>query len=175
MRHTTFTETMRGTARLDGEERPRGIRLDLRVDLPSVLTPWYDRTGSITGRMIIDGVVDDGHAAGTLHVAPLVRRRIRYRLDATADDGRPLHLDGWKSITPARPLTSMTRLPVTITDADGAVVATARLRFDLRRDLLGFLASFRFPHRPDTHPRSGPAPGGPPPAPRRPAAPPSTA
>ena len=43
-------------------------------------------------------------ATGTLRVAPVAARRIRYRLDFTAADGRAMHLDGWKSVSLRRPL-----------------------------------------------------------------------
>ncbi len=142
-RHTVFDEVMAGTVGIDGEERP--MRLELRVDLPELLRPWGDTEGVLTGRVYVPGWADDPHATGTLRVAPIAARRIRYRMEFRAADGRVLLLDGWKSVSPRRPLHSMTHLPATITDAGGAVVAEARLRFDVRRDLLRFLAGFRLP------------------------------
>lgn len=142
-RHTVFDEVMSGTVRIGGEERP--MRLELHVDLPEPLRPWGDTEGVLTGRVHVPGWADDPHAAGTLRVAPIAARRIRYRLEFRARDGRALLLDGWKSVRYRRPLHSMTRLPATVTDAGGAVVAEARLRFDARRDLLRFLAGFRLP------------------------------
>jgi hypothetical protein len=149
---TTFHEVMAGTVRLDGHERP--MRLELGVDLPEVFRPWGDTSGTLCGRIEVPGWADDRCARGTLRVAPIAARRIRYRLDFTAGDGRPLHLDGWKSISYRRPLRSMTHLPATITDDAGAVVGEARLRFDARHDLAGFLMGFRL--------RGGPPPDLPP-------------
>ncbi len=94
------------------------------------------------------GWADDAEVSGRLRVAPVAARQIRYTMDFTADDGRRLHLDGWKSVSARRPVRSMTSLPVTVTDGDGVVVGEARLRFRLR-GLEAFLASFRFPARPD--------------------------
>jgi hypothetical protein len=139
--HTTFHEVMAGTVRLDGHERP--MRLELGADLPGVLRPWGDASGALSGRVEVPGWADDRGASGTLRVAPIAARRIRYRLDFTAGDGRAMHLDGWKSISYRRPLHSMTHLPATITDDSGAVVGEARLRFDARHDLGSFLAGFR--------------------------------
>jgi hypothetical protein len=79
-----------------------------------------------------------------MRIAPLRARRIRYRLDFVAPDGRRLHLDGWKSITPRHPVRSMTVLPATIADDSGSIAGEALLRFDLRRDLIRFLAGFRY-------------------------------
>ncbi|WP_433231742.1 hypothetical protein [Actinomadura formosensis] len=153
-RRTTFSEVMAGTLRLAGEERPRPMRLELDVDLPGVLCPWGDTEGALTGRVVVPGWADDEAASGRLRVAPLAARRIRYTMDFTAADGRRLHLDGWKTVAPRRPVRSMTSLPVTVTDEDGTVLGEARLRFDLRRDLAAFLASFRLPARPDDPMRS---------------------
>lgn len=43
-----------------------------------------------------------------------------------------------------RPLRSMTTLPVTLYDSAGAVAGAGVLRFDVRGDLLRFLAGFRY-------------------------------
>lgn len=146
-RRTTFQEVMAGTVRIGGEERP--MRLDLAADLPRVLRPWGDTEGVLTGRVRVPGWADDPKATGTLRVAPVAAGRIRYRLDFTAEDGRAMRLDGWKSVRRRHPVRSMTDLPATITDADGAVAGEARLRFDTR-DLVRFLAGFRFPRTGET-------------------------
>ena len=117
--------------------------LDLDVRLPELLHPFTDAHARLSGRVRVQGLADDPVAVGDLHIAPLARRRVRYRMDFTALDGRRLHLDGWKSVSLARPLRSMTTLPVTITDQDGAVVAEALLRFDLRGRLWPMLRSLR--------------------------------
>jgi hypothetical protein len=142
-RHTTFQEVMAGTVRLGGEERP--MRLELAADLPEVLRPWGDTEGVLSGRVHVPDWADDPEATGRLRVAPIAAGRIRYRLDFTAEDGRTLHLDGWKSVGARHPLHSMTYLPATITDAGGEVVGEAELWFDARRDIPRFLAGFRFP------------------------------
>jgi len=144
-RHTAFKETMEGTIRIAGEDEDRPIRLDLTVRLPELLRPRSDVEGPMSGRVHVPGWADDTGASGTLHVAPLTARRIRYRLAFTAADGRCLRFDGWKSVDLRHPLRTMTTLPATITDEDGVVVGEARLRFWIRRDLLRMLASFRLP------------------------------
>lgn len=148
MKHTTFQEVMEGTVRLGGRERP--MRLELGVDLPEVFRPWGDTSGALHGRVEVTGWADDPGALGTLRVAPIAARRIRYQLDFTTDDGRTMHLDGWKSVSYRRPLHSMTHLPATITDDSGEVVGEARLSFDVRRDLGAFLTSFRLRTTPRT-------------------------
>ncbi|MGI5202560.1 hypothetical protein ACQEU6_13435 [Spirillospora sp. CA-108201] len=144
-RRTVFREVMRGSLRLAGEDRDRPMRLELTADLPGVPRPWGDAEGTLTGRVRVPDWADDPAASGRLRVAPVAARRIRYTLGFTAGDGRRLRLDGWKTVSPRRPVRSMTFLPLTVTGEDGAVVGEARLRFDLRRDLARFLGGFRFP------------------------------
>ena len=78
-----------------------------------------------------------------MEISPLARRRIRYRISFTAD-GRRLTLDGWKSVTPRRPLASMTVLPFTVYE-DGTAIGEGTLRFPVTTGLVPFLSSFRFP------------------------------
>ena len=82
-----------------------------------------------------------------MEISPIARRRIRYRISFTAD-GRRLTLDGWKSVTPRRPVTSMTVLPFTLYEGERRV-GEGTLRFPLATGLAPFLASFRFPRRED--------------------------
>jgi hypothetical protein len=144
---TVFRETMSGRARLTGEPQPRPIVLDLAADVPGLLRLRGDVEARLTGRVRIGGWADDTEAAGSLRIAPVAARRIRYRLTFTTSDRRTMRLDGWKSVSFARPVRSMTTLPATITDEQGRVAGEARLGFDLRRSLGPMLASVRL--RPD--------------------------
>jgi hypothetical protein len=144
-RGTAFRESMIGSIRLDGEDHTRSVRLDLRVTADRVLRPLGTTQARAEGRVRIGGWADDPGAAGELEISPLARHRIRYRISFTAA-GRRLTLDGWKSVTPRRPLASMTRLPFTLYE-DGARAGTGALRFPLASGLAPFLASFRFPRR----------------------------
>ncbi|MEU6253997.1 hypothetical protein [Streptomyces sp. NPDC047043] len=147
MRGTVFTETMLGTVRLDAGHPLRRIRLDLRAEADEVLRPHRTTRARIGGRVRISGLGDDPDATGELEISPLARRRIRYRLSFTAD-GRALTLDGWKSVTPRRPVKSMTVLPFTLYE-DGERVGRGTLRFPVATALAPFLLSFRFPRRED--------------------------
>ncbi|MEU2156079.1 hypothetical protein ABZ532_13875 [Streptomyces sp. NPDC019396] len=144
-RGTDFRETMLGTVRLDGEDRTRRVRLDLSVSADRVLSLFGTTHAATSGRIRIADWADDPGTEGELEISPLARRRIRYRLSFTAG-GRRLSLDGWKSVTPLRPVTSMTVLPYTLYE-DGAPIGTGTLRFPVATGLLPFLASFRFPRR----------------------------
>lgn len=140
-RETTFSEVMAGPMRVDGSRRE--LRLDLDVAVPGALVLWGDVEGRLTGRVTLPGVAERAPAVGTLQIAPLRRRRLRYQLRFRADDGRALRLDGWKSVRLLRPLHTMTTLPATVYEDDGRVLGEAVLRFDLR-SLPRFLAGFRY-------------------------------
>jgi len=139
---TTFRETMAGTIQLaDG---PRPFRMRLQVKVPGLLSLGSDVQASVTGHVSADGLADDPEATGMVRIAPLRARIIHYRCDFTTLDGRRLQLDGHKSIDFRHPLRSMTTLPASVRDSSGALVGEADLVFDTRRDLLPFLASFRY-------------------------------
>ncbi|WP_431676323.1 hypothetical protein [Kitasatospora sp. KL5] len=142
-RGTAFAETMLGTVRLTGEAEARPIRLDLAVRSDAPVLPHRTTTAAVTGRVRIRGITDDPQATGELEISPLARRRIRYRLEFTAD-GRRCTLDGWKSVSLRRPVRSLTRLPYTLS-ADGREIGRGTLRFPPAIGLLPFLTSWRFP------------------------------
>ena len=162
-RGTEFSEVMSGTVRLDGESEPRRMRLDLSVRAEAVLLPHRTTDAVLRGRVRIAGWADDVQATGEMEISPLARRRIRYRVDFTAQ-GRRYSLDGWKSTSPGRPVRSLTVLPFSLFETGqeagekagresekGAEKEAGRgtLRFPLATQLPPFLASFRFPHRED--------------------------
>lgn len=142
-RGTVFRETLLGRVRLLGEEADRPVRLDLVARADRVLLPHRTTQARLTGRIRMAGRADDPRIDGELEISPLARRRIRYRIGFELE-GRRLVLDGWKSVSFRRPLTSMTELPYTLYE-DGARVGAGTLRFPLATGLLPFLAGFRFP------------------------------
>ncbi|QPP05538.1 hypothetical protein G4Z16_03055 [Streptomyces bathyalis] len=146
-RGTVFSEVMAGSVLLSGESEARAMRLDLSVRAGDVLLPHRTIRGAVTGRVRIAGWADDAQATGELEISPLARRRIRYRIDFTAQ-GRRHSLDGWKSISLGRPVKSMTVLPFSFFE-DGEEAGKGTLRFPLSTQLLPFLASFRFPRSED--------------------------
>lgn len=140
---TTFTEVMAGPIRLAGEEQERELRLELVVTAPGRLRLWADTEARMEGRVVCAGWADAA-VQGSMRIAPLAARRIRYSCAFTTTDGRHVHLDGWKSISYRHLQRSMTTLPVTAVDDEGVLVAGGVLRFDARRDLVRFLRGMRY-------------------------------
>lgn len=148
---TTFTEVMAGPIRLAGEEQERLLRLELAVTAPGWLRLWTDTVAHMEGRAVCRGWAEDA-VEGSMRIAPIAARQIRYSCSFTTADGRRMHLDGWKSISYRHPQRSMTTLPVTVVDDEGGLVAEGVLRFDARRDLVSFLRGFRYRKSVDPQP-----------------------
>jgi hypothetical protein len=142
MAQMRFSEAMVGTWTPEGGGAATLLRFDVVAEMPSLLRPFGTVEGRLTGIVRAAGLATEAAAVGTIEVSPVEHRRIRYTLEFAGDDGRPLRLDGWKSIRWLRPLSTWTTLPSTIYDADGQTVGTSLTRFPLG-DTLRFLGSMR--------------------------------
>jgi hypothetical protein len=100
------------------------------------------------GRVEIEGTVEApqiaGQAAmrGEMFIRPAMGY-VSYEFEFTGDDGRVYRFSGEKTLKLADLIGSWTRLPGTITDDSGQIVANCETRFDLRRDWLTLLTSIR--------------------------------
>jgi hypothetical protein len=136
-----FEETMSGTWTRDGVERPfsftvriRSGRLrDFRRHQRAEMEGTVDASGLATGRPL----------QGTLLMQPFLGRVLRYEFDFTGDDGQPYRFAGQKDIRWLSPVRTWTELPGDVTDGAGKVVGRALTRFDLKRDGLSFMRSWR--------------------------------
>ncbi|MFE5947485.1 hypothetical protein [Streptomyces sp. NPDC056480] len=137
---TRFREAMIGTVLLNGTERQ--IRFDLEVEADGPLIPWRTVMARVKGRVRLAGLADNTTVIGEMEISPITRRRIRYRLMFDVA-GRCLALDGWKSVSALRPVTSLTVLPFTLRERGGVWAGTGTLRFPLASGLVPFIASFR--------------------------------
>ena len=139
-----FAEPMSGTASFFGERFTRPFRFDLDARGLSPAALVGTSTLACRGTVHIDGVASGTAAVGTMSVSPFRRRRIGYDLTFDTDDGGRMRFRGHKTINWLRPGRSWTTLPGELADvAGGEPVGTATVYFDLRRDLLPFLAAVR--------------------------------
>lgn len=155
-RTVRFREAMQGTwtpATGDGGA-PGGAAAPMRFEVgavvPGGIRPLGTARAHLSGTVDVDGLVRGAPATGTMEIAPVAGRRIRYTLDFATAAGEPCRFDGWKSIEWLRPLATWTTLPGILTGEGGAVLGTAELHFPLR-DLASLVGSLR--------------PAGPPPPP----------
>ena len=124
----SFTETMRGTLRHDGTERPVVFTVTARAEGLGLFT--------------LEGTVHaepwaTGAAHGSLRISLFALDRfIRYRLVLPGG----LTLEGEKTPSLLQPLRSMTFMPVRLLDATGATLAEGTMRFALR-ELPAFVLS----------------------------------
>jgi hypothetical protein len=139
-----FAETMSGTIELDAAP---GVQHPLRFEVTARAESTRQHLGD--GKAMLRGVIHAAplaraaNAEGTITIRPFGQRIIRYELAFLGDDGKPYELVGQKDIRWRAPLTSLTELPAEILDADHRRIATCLTRFDLRRDFVGLLRSFR--------------------------------
>lgn len=139
-----FDETMSGTYAFTDRpelERPFSFSIEARAD--SIWRHMRTSETTLRGTLEAPGLAEHAPIEGTLVMAPLTRRIIRYEFDFTGDDGRSYRFAGQKDIRLLSPLASFTTLPASIYDADGHEVATALTRFDLRGDGYQFFTSWR--------------------------------
>lgn len=128
-----FVETMRGvvTSR-SGAEVP--IDFNVRAS--------RDARGHFTLQGVVHAGpwVEETTCEGTLALSVLPAR-ISYDVSFTATDGRRLRLHGAKRPSVFSPVTSMTVLPIALSDELGELLAEGTLTFALD-ELPGFLASW---------------------------------
>ena len=139
-----FRESMTGTwtaAGKPGDERP--VRVTLHAVADDALAHLKDGLTQVVGTIEIAGLAEEAAVGGVLEIALLRKRIIRYDLGFVGDDGKPYRLQGQKDIRLADLPGTMTTLPAEIRDAGGQTVGKALVRFDLRSDLLTFLASWK--------------------------------
>jgi hypothetical protein len=138
-----FDETMSGTyARVDAPDRPRSLSFTVRAQTDSAARALRSGQAYLRGTIRAEGLADDAPTEGTIEVSASARR-IRYELSFSGNDGECYRFEGEKRIRLPNLVRSMTELQGDIVNAAGGVVATADLAFDVRADLLPFLASWR--------------------------------
>jgi hypothetical protein len=139
----SFHEVMEGTLERAGERFDRPFRFALDVRFPRALGVLSSAVGRAVGKVRIDGIAKDAPAEGTLELAPLGKRRIRYEFGFRGDDGKRYRFEGVKTIGGLTYTRGWTDLPGELRGEDGDLVGKARLRFSMQRHLKGLLGSFR--------------------------------
>lgn len=140
----SFAETMAGTVEWDadpGKQHP--FSFDISVHAGSTRDHLKSGVAEIRGVVHAPPVTESADAEGTIVIRPLGQRIIRYELTFFGDDGRRYEVVGQKDIRYRRLLETWTTLPLEILDEEHRRVATCLTRFDLRRQGLSFLKSFR--------------------------------
>jgi choline dehydrogenase-like flavoprotein len=143
----SFKETMAGTFTMAcGPDTGESSELAFHVEARLPVTDGLEHVGclmELRGTLDFDGVSSAQPCTGTLQLRPLEREgTMTYDLGFTADDGMEMRLFGRKHVDSWNLLGGMTQLHTDVHDADGTLVATGLMRFDLR-DLPSFAAGWR--------------------------------
>ncbi len=134
-----FDETMAGTFELTrepGVSHPLEFRAHVRA-------PWIGGKCTISGTIEAAPLAKGAPFEGRMLLRPLLGRVIRYELDFTGDDGNRYSLVGQKDIKLFDLTRSWTTLPAERRDERGAVIGRCETRFDVARETLSFVSSFR--------------------------------
>ncbi len=136
-----FDETMSGTyAPIGAPESAKPFAFSVRAHTESAARTLKTGTTYLQGTVRADGLAHSSAAEGTLVFS---RRRLRYELEFSGDDGERYRFEGEKRLRFPNLIRSMTLLQGDIVNGAGGVVASAELEFDVRGDLLAFVASWR--------------------------------
>ncbi|MBZ0238130.1 MAG: hypothetical protein K8M05_37820 [Deltaproteobacteria bacterium] len=137
-----FEETMSGTWTKDGVTRPFSFTVQVRS---GPIGAWRKKqqVADMEGTVDAEGLATRQPLRGTLRIQPVLGRVIRYEFAFTGDDGKPYTFAGQKDIRWLSPLRTWTELPGDVRDADGNLVGTAMTRFDLKKDGLTFMRSWK--------------------------------
>jgi hypothetical protein len=139
-----YQESMSGTyTRVGHPEEQHALRFSAHVEASNVVQHLRDKLAQVTGTLDAEDFADEVPMTGTVELAPLSRRSIRYDFCFVGNDGEPYRMAGQKDLSPLDLVGSLTSLNATIYDVRGAEVASARLRFELGTDLLPFLMSLK--------------------------------
>ena len=140
----SFAETMAGTVEWDkqpGTQHP--FSFEISVHAESTRDHIKNGVAQIRGVVHAPPVATAADAEGTITIRPVGQRIIRYELSFFGDDGKRYEVVGQKDIRYRHLLETFTTLPLEILDEEHRRVATCLTRFDLRRQGLSFLKSFR--------------------------------
>lgn len=144
-----FKETMTGTYTMVNQKGPkRRFSLTARMVVPNAITHLKTGLCELEGVVDMEGFADEVPVRGTLEIAPIRKRQLRYEFAFVANDGSPYRFAGQKDLRLSDLVGSMTTLIGAIHDNRGEEVAQAQLKFDLKTELLPFLVSFK-PSRKD--------------------------
>jgi hypothetical protein len=141
----TFSETMAGSFRPVGVgEAERPLSFSLRAESNSLPRFAKDPYVRFAGEIDAPGLADRRPIEGTLGMDLVRTGKLPYDFRFTGNDGRRYRFVGEKTVSLRSLVTSMTDLPGAILDDAGHAIATAFVRFDLRRDLVSFLRTWKY-------------------------------
>jgi hypothetical protein len=133
--------------RLDDARRDLTIRLSLRLAVDGMRRFLRERAVQAEGVIIAEALAyGDGtgkRVRGALSWKLLDEKRIPYDLTFEGDDGKTYRLRGQRDFFAHDAIGSLTILPATLYDAEGAEIGRAHLRGGAGQELGALLKSFR--------------------------------
>ncbi len=141
----TFQETLRGSwFPVDRPDEARLCEVVLSIRLSRSGAKLQAARGELSGTATFDGLATAATVQGELRLEARAPRHLTYAFEFATADGRLLRFSGAKHVRLMRPIASATTLWGELVEQD-RTIATVRLSFDERRDLVVFLQSLRRP------------------------------
>jgi len=128
----------------NGKELPMEFELDARAKRLERF--MFNPTTKIKGIVCMEGRGKAFPLEGTLSIPLLTKKKIVYSFTFNSDKGKMYRFIGEKNIKIFSPIETFTTLTGKITDENGKDVASADVRFNLRKDFIPFIRSFSLTH-----------------------------
>jgi hypothetical protein len=139
-----FSETMEGTVEWSAEP---GVKRPFKFEITAHADSAREhlRSGLVEVRGVITAppLTDGADCSGTMLIRPIGQKIIRYELSFVGDNGTHYEVVGQKDIKFRKLAHSWTHLPLDVLDDQHRRIGVAATRFDVKRDLVGFLRSFQ--------------------------------
>ena len=127
-----FNEILTGSFKTpDWSSGPGEFRVNLEATakgFAAVMAGVWNLDGTIT----MDGLAEEAEVIGTLEMAPFGRRRLDYEFGFAGNSGGSYRLFGQKTVRYLRPLSGLAKLPFTVSNERGDIVAEGTATFDLK-------------------------------------------
>lgn len=139
-----FSETMEGTVEWSSEPGvKRPFKFEITAHAESTREHLKDGMVDVRGVITAPPLTVGADCSGSMMIRPIGQKIIRYELSFVADDGKTYEVVGQKDIKYRSLVHSWTHLPLDVLDEQHRRVGVAATRFDVRRDMIGFLRSFQ--------------------------------
>ncbi|HEY4179470.1 MAG TPA: hypothetical protein VGM90_21650 [Kofleriaceae bacterium] len=139
-----FSETMEGTVEwtsTPGVKHP--FKFEITAHAASTREHLRDGMVDVRGVITAPPLAESAECSGTMTIRPIGQKIIRYELAFVGDNGTRYEVVGQKDIKYRSLMHSWTHLPLDVLDDQHRRVGVAATRFDVRRDMIGFLRSFQ--------------------------------
>lgn len=139
-----FFEHMVGNCTLhSAPNQERAFDASLQIRIVDLQKFRKDRLAEAQGEIHIAGFADHAATRGSVEITPFLGKRIHYALWFKNNEGERCCFEGQKNINTMHFLHTITHFEAQIFNSAHESIGSARVRFDLRKELIPWLSSMR--------------------------------